>query len=126
MYNNNSLFKVAKEQLTKALVKVTKLETQKEKIKTKLQEKVTIKIWFGLLKKEVTKDQHIIMQDGWNYALEGVLLGYLTCEEKDLCDYLWNIPSSSKIKSWLKAEEVYLSSDDFEELCTLLFKEPGE
>lgn len=124
--SEHSLFKVTKEQLSEALGKVLPLEKQKETIQTNLEEEVNIKTWFGLRSKRVTKHQHIIMQNGWNYWLHAAILDYITYEEKQLCEYIYDVPSSSKIESWLKAEEVYLSSDDFEELHTLLFKEPGE
>lgn len=125
--SEHSLFKVTKEQLWGALNKVIPLEKQKENIRTKLQiEEVRIKIWFGLRKKVVTKRQHILMQGGWSYYLHAAVLGYISWEDEELCEYLNDVPSSDKIESWLKAAEVYLSSDDFEELYTLLFKEPGE
>lgn len=124
--SEHSLFKVTKEQLLEALEKAINLSQQMNEVKVKMQEPVTVKSWFGLRKRVMTKDKHTQMLTGSNYALTAYILDYIDLKEKQLSDYLWKCPSLKSLKSWLKVEEAYLCSDDFDKLYTLLYKEPGE
>lgn len=123
----NSYVSPTKDQIVLALANVRRAYELYKPILVRLQtEEVEVKSWFGLRRKVVTKDKHILQANADSfmaYYTRALLMEYITPEEHTICEFVMNVPLIKQLEQWAVAEAVYLDESDHRELMFALKEE---
>lgn len=125
---NDSYFSPTKQQIQEAIVKLEKAEALIKTIHTRLNtEQVVVRKYLGLIKKTMTKYEHIKSVQGNNifnrFSNVAYDLGYVTWEERRVFDFMFYSPYLETLREWELAESVFLCESDYKELIYALKEE---
>lgn len=119
--------KPSRDQLREALIKSEVVFDFIELINDRLKsERVEVKSFFGLKKKQMSKHAHIKKKFKDSFGLlvpyyEGAwILDYISLQERFLCEKGYDVPRPTVIKNWLSMEEVFLNEYDAKKLHFIL------
>ncbi len=125
----NSYVSPTKDQIALALTNVQRAYELYKPIVVRLQtEEVEVKSWFGLRRKVVTKDKHILQANADSfmpYYTRALLMDYITPEEHTICKFVMNVPLIKRLEEWAVADAVYLDESAHDELMFALKGEIG-
>lgn len=124
---SNTYVSPGKEQIRTVLAKVKRVFELYKPIVLRLQEEeVEVTSWFGLRRKVMTKDKHILKENKnsfLTYYNRALLMGYITEEEHTICSFIMDAPLLTKLEEWESADTVYLGEFDHNEFMFALKEE---